>query len=305
MRKVIMSAVCGFAIIASSSAAIAQHGGGGGGGGGGGSGMGGGGSGGGMGGYGGGMGGGGGGGMGGYGSGGGMGGFNTNGSNNGSQQSVDGRANSQGLNHASPTGIANANFNSVLAGTSSTRSVTSGALAGLTKGMTLYSNGMAVGTVRDIRTKGDGSVSVALIKGINGSMFAVPASKLSLAGGTVSTTARLNGINGSRDLGVAASNQARLNSQGLLHASPTGISHANQHSVLASGSVAGTALPGLTTGLAVQTATGSALGTVSQVVTGSDGSIRLVIVTSSTGQTYRLSPSSLSISGGVVTTTSG
>ena len=240
-----------------------------------------------------------------YGAGGGMGGYNTNGSNNGSQHSVDGRANSQGLNHASPTGIANANFNSVLAGTTSTRSVTSGALTGLTKGMTLYSNGMAVGTIRDIRTKSDGSVAVALVKGVNGSMFAVPANKLSLAGGTVSTTARLNGINGSRDLGVAASTQGRLNSQGLQHASVTGISHANQHSVLASGSVASTALPGLTTGLAVQTTMGTALGTVSQVVTGSDGSIRLVIVTSSTGQTYRLSPSSLSISGGVLTTTAG
>jgi hypothetical protein len=49
----------------------------------------------------------------------------------------------------------------------------------------------------------------------------------------------------------------------------------------------------------------STLGTVSKVISGSDGSIRLVIVTSSTGQTYRLSPSSLSISGGVVTTTAG
>jgi hypothetical protein len=39
-------------------------------------------------------------------------------------------------------------------------------------------------------------------------------------------------------------------------------------------------------------------------VTGTDGSIRAVIVTSPTGQTFRLPPTSLSISGGVVTTTS-
>jgi hypothetical protein len=45
------------------------------------------------------------------------------------------------------------------------------------------------------------------------------------------------------------------------------------------------------------------LGTVSQIVTGEDGAIREVIVTSPTGQTYRLAPATLSISGGVVTTT--
>jgi hypothetical protein len=39
-------------------------------------------------------------------------------------------------------------------------------------------------------------------------------------------------------------------------------------------------------------------------VTDNSGNIRLVIVTTSTGQMLRLSPTSLSISGGVVTTTS-
>jgi len=39
------------------------------------------------------------------------------------------------------------------------------------------------------------------------------------------------------------------------------------------------------------------------VVTGADGSIRAVIVTGTDGKTYRLMPSQLSISGGVVTTT--
>lgn len=94
-------------------------------------------------------------------------------------------------------------------------------------------------------------------------------------------------------------------SQGLQHASPTGVANANSKSVLARGAVPSTALPGLTTGLTVQTTGGTTLGTVSQVVTGKDGSIRLVIVTSSAGQTYRLVPNTLSISGGVVTTTSG
>jgi hypothetical protein len=99
-------------------------------------------------------------------------------------------------------------------------------------------------------------------------------------------------------------NPATGMSQGPQHASPTGVAHANAHSVLAGGAVAADTLPGLTTGLTVQTSAGTTLGTVSQVVTGTDGSIRLVIVTSPTGETYRLAPSTLSISGGVVTTTS-
>jgi hypothetical protein len=94
------------------------------------------------------------------------------------------------------------------------------------------------------------------------------------------------------------------NSQGLLHASPKAIAKANANSVLARGAVPTTALPGLTTGLTVNTSAGATLGTVSQVITGSDGSIRAVVVTSATGQTYTLSGNSLSISGDVVTTTS-
>jgi hypothetical protein len=96
---------------------------------------------------------------------------------------------------------------------------------------------------------------------------------------------------------------ATTNSQGLQHASPTGIAHANSNSVLARGAVAATALPGLTTGLTVQNSSGTTIGTISRIVTGANGSIRLVIVTTATGQTLRLAPSTLSISGGVVTTT--
>jgi len=97
---------------------------------------------------------------------------------------------------------------------------------------------------------------------------------------------------------------ATLNSQGPAHASVTGIAHASPNSVLARGAVSATSLPGLTAGLTVQNSGGTNIGTVSQIVTGPDGSIRAVIVTSPTGQTFRLPPSSLSISGSVVTTTS-
>jgi hypothetical protein len=57
--------------------------------------------------------------------------------------------------------------------------------------------------------------------------------------------------------------------------------------------------------MTVQNSTGTTVGTVSQVITGSDGSIRAVVVTSPTGQTMTLAPNTLSISGGVITTTTG
>ena len=94
-------------------------------------------------------------------------------------------------------------------------------------------------------------------------------------------------------------------SQGPAHASTTGIAHANSHSVLASGAVPTTALPGITQGLNVVNANGTTIGTVSQIVYGSDGTIRMVVVTdTATGQTFRLSPTTLSISGSTLTTTS-
>jgi len=75
----------------------------------------------------------------------------------------------------------------------------------------------------------------------------------------------------------------RVNSQGVLNANPNGISHSSSNSALARGAVSSTALPGLTTGLTVNNSTGASIGTVSQVITGTDGSIRAVVVTSPTG----------------------
>lgn len=97
---------------------------------------------------------------------------------------------------------------------------------------------------------------------------------------------------------------ALQNSQGPANASPTGISHANQNSVLARGAVSASTLQGLNTGMTVNSSTGTSIGTVSRIITGPNNTIRGVVVTSSTGQTYTLPPSSLSISGNVVTTTS-
>lgn len=98
--------------------------------------------------------------------------------------------------------------------------------------------------------------------------------------------------------------QTMPGSQALQHASPTGIAHANSHSVLASGSVAAGTLPDLM-GQTILNSAGTTLGTVTNVVTGTDGSIRLYVVTnSSTGQTYRLPASSITVSGSTYTTTS-
>jgi hypothetical protein len=97
---------------------------------------------------------------------------------------------------------------------------------------------------------------------------------------------------------------AAQRSQGPAHASPNGMMHANENSVLARGAVSATQLEGLNTGLTVQDSTGATVGTVSQVITGPNNTIRGVVVTSSTGQTFTLAPSSLTISGSVVTTTS-
>lgn len=100
------------------------------------------------------------------------------------------------------------------------------------------------------------------------------------------------------------SSPALQNSQGPANASPTGISHANQNSVLARGAVSSSTLQGLNTGMTVNNSSGTSIGTVSRIITGPNNTIRGVVVTSSSGQTYTLAPSTLSISGGVVTTTS-
>ena len=208
------------------------------------------------------------------------------------------RVNSEGPSHASQTGIDHANQNSVLAGTSSTTTVTSGALAGLTTGTTLFSNGTAVGTVQQIRTTGRGTVAMIVIKGTNGAFFVVPASKLTLSGGTLSTTARFNGINANTT--VAANSQARMNSQGPVHASATGIAHANSHSVLA-GTSTTAPLSGVSVGMPLFS-NGVQVGSVVRVVT-ANGVIERVLVQGTNGRIFSLSPRTLMASGGSLTTT--
>jgi hypothetical protein len=210
----------------------------------------------------------------------------------------DFRMNSEGPAHASATGIAHANQNSVLAGTSSTTTVTRGALTGLTTGTTIFSNGTAVGTVQQIRTSGQGSVAVVMVKGTNGGFFVVPANMLTFSGGTLSTTARFNGINASTT--TTASVQGRMNSQGPMHASATGIAHANSHSVLA-GTSTGARLSGVSVGMPLFS-NGTQVGSVVRVVT-ANGVIERVLVQGTNGRIFSLSPSTLMASGGSLTTT--
>jgi hypothetical protein len=204
----------------------------------------------------------------------------------------DGRINSEGPDHASANGIANASANSVLAGTTATTRVASGALAGVADGMSVFSNGTLVGTVQQIRLAGNGNVALLLVKGTNGGIFPVPANKLTLANGTLSTTARLRGIND-------AEVQGRLNSQGPMHASATGIAHANQHSVLAGATLTGPT--GISVGMPLFE-NGTRIGTVSRVIT-ANGTIRRVLVQRLNGRTLSLSPTMLTASNGMLTTT--
>jgi len=69
-------------------------------------------------------------------------------------------------------------------------------------------------------------------------------------------------------------------------------------------SVPASALPGLAPGLPVQNRSGKQIGRVSKIVTANDGSIRKVVAISAAGNFLNLSPSSLSVANGVVTTES-
>jgi sporulation protein YlmC with PRC-barrel domain len=172
-------------------------------------------------------------------------------------------------------------------------SVPSSTLPGLTTGLTVQtSTGTTLGTVSRILTDRSGNIVGVLVTTSTGRTLRLAPTTLSMNGTILVTT-------------NTGTNPAIGHSQGPFHASATGIAHANSHSVLAAGSVAGTALPGLTTGLAVTNANGTNIGNITQIVTDTSGNIRLVIVTNSTtGQTFRLIPSTLTISGTTVTTTS-
>jgi hypothetical protein len=102
-----------------------------------------------------------------------------------------------------------------------------------------------------------------------------------------------------------ATGVGHLNSRGPLHASSTGVLHSSGHSVLKGTTVIGGNLAGLTKGMTVVDVNGNTVGTVRGINTASGGRVVNVLVKSSTTpRTIPLSPSTLSVSGDVATTTS-
>jgi hypothetical protein len=103
--------------------------------------------------------------------------------------------------------------------------------------------------------------------------------------------------------GVIRRDDARINREGPSHASPTGVANANENAGLSS-TTAPADLSGLTTGLTVKDSTGATIGTIARIEKSGDGKIRNVLVNAAgSTRTIRLAPSSLSLSGDVVTTT--
>ncbi|MES2136527.1 MAG: hypothetical protein V4502_05645 [Pseudomonadota bacterium] len=102
----------------------------------------------------------------------------------------------------------------------------------------------------------------------------------------------------------AASTPAASHSQGPAHASQQGLTHSSTRSVLKGGTVVGGNLAGLTVGMHVSDASGTMVGAVSKILTARDGRVVNVLVKSHTGsRTIPLKPSTLSVSGGMVTAT--
>lgn len=105
---------------------------------------------------------------------------------------------------------------------------------------------------------------------------------------------------------AAASSASLLSAQAAI-AQDGGIwaSRPKPHRAMVAESVPASSLPGLVPGLTVQTTDGKPVGVVTKVVSGSDGSIHKVMVVSRAGNMIKLSPTTLTVQGGIVITTQG
>ena len=214
-----------------------------------------------------------------------------------------GRMNSRALDNADQRAIDRANENSVLRGDSSgvgTARARAGSripessaqLVGVTEGMTVVDgDGVTVGTVTDVNTRGNGAVRNIQLTLTDGSTVTVKAKDLSVDGGVL-TTATIEGQAANR----------RVNSQGAANANVQGLINANERSVLASAGV--TTLTGLATGLTVNTSGGTSIGTVSQIVTNRSGAVVGVNVALAGGGTVFVPATTLSMDGTTVITSS-
>jgi hypothetical protein len=101
----------------------------------------------------------------------------------------------------------------------------------------------------------------------------------------------------------AAREETPAASEGAANASASSAANGGQNAIIMAGSLGATTLGGLSAGQTVKSSGGTALGKVSKVVKGSDGSVTQVIVTSPTGRSFPITASKLSVSGGVVIAT--
>jgi hypothetical protein len=120
-----------------------------------------------------------------------------------------------------------------------------------------------------------------------------------------STTAQENT---SENSAVAGATPPNASATGVANASPnsaaaTGMTGANAAVVAGAGALGVSALTGISAGSSVRSSTGAALGTVSQIVKGPDGTISRIIVTSPEGRSFPVAAGKLSVSGGAVIVT--
>lgn len=114
--------------------------------------------------------------------------------------------------------------------------------------------------------------------------------------------------NANANSAVAGATPPKASATGEANASPnsaaaTGSTGANAAVVAGAGALGASADLGITAGLTVKGADGSALGKVSQVIKGPDGSINRIIVTSANGRSFPVAGGKLSVSGGAVVVT--
>lgn len=248
---------------------------------------------------------------------------------------LEGEQGSMAFLHASPRAISRANPNSILA----RGALPSSLFPGLTTGLTVEaSSGATLGTVTSVLTTRNGMIAGVIVTSPNGQTYRLPASSLSVSGNVVTAnttetfersgvpSALLPGLTTGLTVDTSTGTSLGTVSQvvtdrngnivGVIVTASNGQSYqlpASSLSVSGNMVTANTSeafeymgmprslLPGLTTGLAVDTAAGSAFGTVSQVNVGANGNITSVVVTAANGQKIVVPASTLSISGNVVT----
>lgn len=121
------------------------------------------------------------------------------------------------------------------------------------------------------------------------------------AGGMIGGPSGMGSMGGMNSIGLETRDAARVNSQGPVNASTTAIGRANANSVLSGTSTTTTPLTGVTTGMALSQ-NGTQVGTVTRVSTNGRGVITRVLVRGTNGQIYSVAPSTLTLSGGTLST---